>query len=225
MKNTKDIVIVGASSEVAIEFAKILNKEKYNVHKISSHQTSKPNVFVKDYLQDLNLITSYLNNLTNPIIFFFNGYLRENRPEYFPNIDELINTYKINFQVPQMIIDKLVKADKVCKFIVISSIAGIKPRYKNYYYGYTKKLLEDYVVNIQKQQYLILRFGKIETKMSKNHKNPPFKLSKFDCCKLILKNINKHGIVHPTIGLKFTNIFISALPIKIINLIESKLLK
>ena len=98
-------------------------------------------------------------------------------------------------------------------------MAAIKPRYKNFIYGNNKKKLE---VSIKKEgvKYLIIRYGKIFTKMSEGHKTPPFSLSALDAAKILIKKIEKRGVVYPNFGLFLISILIKLTPSKLINLIR-----
>ena len=94
----RDIVLIGASSDIAIEFSKNKFDEFVKVHKISTNSNFKSDLKVYDYLENINIIKSYISKLENPLVIFFNGYLKENRPYYKPNSSEIMLTLKINFE-------------------------------------------------------------------------------------------------------------------------------
>ena len=96
-------------------------------------------------------------------------------------------------------------------------MAAIKPREKNYIYGENKRKLELSVKSLKFNNYLIFRFGKIKTKMSEGHKNPPFTYDPDKASKIILKKMNKNEIVYPTFGLRFIAILLTIIPKKIID--------
>ena len=218
----KDIVLVGASSDIAIEFSKNEFDEFVKVHKISTNSNFHSDLKVYDYLENINIITKYFSKLENPLVIFFNGYLKENRPYYKPNSSEIMLTLKINFEIPYKLAEQLYSLNPETKFIFISSIAAIKPRFKNFIYGFSKQHLENSIKEMKGLNYLIIRFGKVNTRMSAGHKDPPFSLSKKLAAKLIYKNLNNNGLVHPTFGLKFSYLLINFLPITLINYIETK---
>lgn len=219
----QEFVIFGASSEIATEFYKLLKKSNYKVHKISLNDPENSCVKITNYINDIKSIKNYINNLENPTIIFFNGFLAENRPLYFPPSEEIDKTYQINFKIPSMIIDSLLSLKQVKKFIIISSVAAIKPRYKNFFYGLTKSMLENYLLSLPDIDYLIIRFGKVLTKMSKDHSNPPFVISKEVGAKLIIKNISKSGIIYPTFGLKISSKLIKIMPLRFLNFLEQRI--
>ena len=66
--------------------------------------------------------------------------------------------------------------------------------------------------------YLIVRFGQIETRMSENHKRPPSTLTKSAANKLF-NHIDKSGIIYVK-PFKINIDIYEALPIKIIDEIE-----
>ncbi len=219
--NEKDnIVLIGASSEISQEFIKLIG-EKQNIYKISTSSSYKENNYlhVKDYRDNLDEIISFIQKIDKPYIFFFNGYIAENRPKQNPDIIEIDNTIKINFLVPLAITHALqgVKKD-VKKYIYISSFAAAKLRYKNFIYGQSKLLLEQFVENSSIDNFLIIRFGKVNTSMSSEHKKTVFDMSKVKAANILEKYYKKKsGIVYPTTLIKVLSIAIKILPSKILK--------
>ena len=117
---------------------------------------------------------------------------------------------------------KLKEVDIVDKFIYISTMASIKPRFKNYVYGLSKKSLEESVKNIESIEYLIVRYGQIDTNMSKNHSKAPFSLNKIQASKILLKLIDSRGLKHANNKLLLVSILIKILPLKLLNYIENR---
>lgn len=215
---TKDIVLVGSSSELAIEFDTVINND-FKIHKISSKKDSCPDLLINNYIDDREKIVKFISNFVNPYIIFFNGYLKENRPFTSPSQKEIFETFNINFQIP-LLLTKLIKNQNIkAKYIYISSVATIKPREKNFIYGFAKQRLEKEVSELGVNA-LFLKFGKIKTNMSEKHVNPPFTLEKLSAAILIINSIDKQGIVFPTWGLKFMAICIKILPVTILDFIE-----
>ncbi len=223
MKNRNNIVIVGSSSEISEQFIKLIS-DKNNIYKISSNNYSKTNdcLYVKDYEEELEKIITFIQKIDNPYIFFFNGYIAENRPQKNPNTEEVNNTVKINFLIPYAITNALMEIKKdVKKYIYISSFAAVKLRYKNFIYGQSKLLLEEFVKNSSIKNFLIIRFGKIDTSMSLDHKNTIFDMSKEEAAEILEKFYEKKdGVVYPTVLIKILSIFIISLPKKIIKILN-----
>ena len=220
----KELVLIGSSSEVAEELNKKIEDNKFKTHTISSKVNSKPTLLINDYFEDYEKISTYISKLKNPYVIFFNGYLRENRPNYYPTMGEIFETFKINFRTPLFLTLKIDKNNKNTKFIYISTIASVKPREKNYIYGISKSLLEKSVSGLE-VDYLFLRFGKIKTKMSEKHSDPPFTLNKSEAASLILKSLDKEGIAYPKFGLKLVGSLIKIFPSNVLNFIEKNTLK
>jgi len=222
--NKKDnIVLIGASSEICQEFIKLIG-DKQNIYKISTCNPCEENNYlhVKDYRDSLEDIISFILKIDKPYIFFFNGYIAENRPNQNPDIIEIDNTIKINFLVPFAITHSLLAIEKdVKKYIYISSFAAVKLRYKNFIYGQSKLFLEQYVKNSSIDNFLIIRFGKVNTSMSSDHKKTVFDMSKVKAANILEKYYKKkNGIIYPTTLIKVLSIAINILPSKILKVLK-----
>ena len=143
----ENIAIIGGSSELAKSFINLVDTKKFNVFSISRTVNSemKQNSYLKvdDYILDSEKIINFLDNKKNLKIIFFNGFLAENRATQIPTSEEVSKTDFINFQVPYVLTRTFENNLKnVDKYIYISSMAAVKPRYKNYIYGLSKMKLE-----------------------------------------------------------------------------------
>ena len=223
MKKRNNIILVGASSEVSEEFVRKIDG-KHNIYKISSNnfgETTKT-LNVTDYLEEKLKIVNFIQEVDNPYIFFFNGYITENRPKQNPDIDEVKNTLKINFLVPYVITRSLLDVEKdVKKYIYISSFAAVKLRFKNFIYGQSKLLLEESIKSSPIDNFLIIRFGKINTSMSSNHAKTIFDMSKERAAEILEKFYEeKNGVIYPTILIRVLSIIMIILPKKIIRILN-----
>ena len=162
----------------------------------------------------------FVETIESPYIVFFNGFLAENRPSYSPTYNEIEETIYANYLTPFHLFDQMSKNTKVKKFIFISSMAAVKPRSKNYIYGLSKKTLEESVRKSGNLNYLIIRFGQIKTKMSQNHNEPPFTLTKDKASLKLLKLIDKGGLRYPSLSLLLVSFLIKILPSKLIDKLE-----
>jgi len=213
----KNLVLIGCSSEISLNFDSLLDKKKYNSYGITSSKIKNSSftevLTVNDYLEDLDEILRFLENKQNLTIIFFNGFLAENRDSQFPSITEILDTDRINFAVPYILADSFNrKLKNKSNYIFISSIAAATPRYKNYIYGLSKYKLEESIKNINLPSYLIIRFGKVKTKMSEGHKNPPFTISTHKASEFILDNLNKSGYIYTNTTLKIIAVILKLLP-------------
>ena len=213
-----NIVIIGSSSEISIEFQKLLDKKKSAFFTISRTNSNKKNhLTIQDYLTDIKKIISFINKIKTPTIIFFNGYLAENRETYNPNMNEIALTDYVNFQVPYVLTKSLSVNSSIKNFIYISSIAAVRPRIKNYIYGLSKNKLEKSLKFLNLDSYLVIRFGKVDTKMSKNHSSPPFSISSYKAAKIIFKKLNKKRYAYGNLGVLISRFLLPILPQKIIN--------
>jgi short-subunit dehydrogenase len=210
------IVIFGSSSEVAVELQKILKEKNFDFYSLSRSEIEKNlsnHTQLDDYLEDYDKIYTLFDQLGPTYVIFFNGFLAENRDQQIPNLSEIKKTDFLNFLVPYELSNRL-STDflNIKKFIYISSMSAIRPRYKNYIYGLSKRKLEESIKHLGLRSYLIFRFGKIKTQMSKTHKDAPFTMSAEQSAKVILNKLEKSGIVYGNTGLFIVSIIIKILP-------------
>ena len=221
-----NLVVIGANSEFSEVFLNIAKDSELKIYGISRKKinniTSENQLLVEDYIEDKEKILSFLSKVENASVIFFNGFLAENRPTYFPTDKEINKTIELNYLIPYQLTLEMVKKLKNYKFIYISSIAAVKPRYKNFIYGISKRNLEESVVKVNDLNYLIIRYGQIYTSMSKDHSKAPFSLSKEEAAKKLFKLINQNGKKYASNALLFSSLLIKFLPIKFINYIEGK---
>ena len=221
----KTYVLIGASSEISVEFIKlceIKSEDLLLISRIANPQFQNFNqLIINDYLKDKNLIFNKIKELNECIVIFFNGALYENRPKKYPSLKEIKKTEKINFEIPHKLTVKLNKeCENIKKYVYISSIAAAKLRYKNYIYGSNKKKLENKINEMNLSSFLIIRFGKVFTRMSEGHKTPPFSVSPKIAAELIYKNLSKEGLVYPKLGLKVISMILKVTPSFIIRFLK-----
>ncbi len=220
-------LLIGASSELAQETLLSLKKDGSRVLGISrekiNYEKFDDYLLVNDYIDDICDINKFVSKIENCYVIFFNGFLAENRKIKKPTIEDIVKTDLANFTIPYSLTSNFIKNLKnVKKYIYISSMAAIKPRNKNYIYGLSKRKLEVGILELGIENLLLIRFGKIKTRMSSEHKDAPFTLNKLKAAKLIKKNIYKKNVIYPTFGLYLMSIFIKILPLKVLNFVESK---
>jgi hypothetical protein len=217
----KNIALIGASSEIASSFIDISNQKGDKIYCVTSNNSFNKDCYKKliinDYIEDRDKVVSFLQNIENLTIIFFNGFLAENRKKQYPSVDEIVVTDKANFLVPYHFSVAFKDFQNINNLIYISSIAAVKPRYKNYIYGLTKRKLEESIKKIGLYKFLIIRFGKVSTKMSSEHKNPPFVMSAYQASSFIYSNLNNSGTTYPKIGLFFTSLILKVMPVKLID--------
>lgn len=215
-------LIIGADSELAKAFIQFNSNKESEFFKISRNKVES-DLEIGDYIDDIDKVINYVKKLPFCYVIFFNGFLAENRPIQFPSTEETILTYKINFLIPFFLTQQLSQLENIEKYVYISSIAAIKPRFKNYIYGSTKKMLENSINSLGIKNVLFLRFGKIKTRMSKDHKDLLFTLSKKEAAGLIYRKIKHTGITYPNYKLLLISFALRLLPVKFLNSIEKSL--
>ena len=220
----KNFILIGANSEFATAFADKLIKINHKVYGVSRafvpYLNKKEQIQLKNYDEKSTELSYFVETIESPYIVFFNGFLAENRPSYSPTYKEIEETIYANYLTPLHLFDQICKNTNIKKFIFISSMAAVKPRNKNYIYGLSKKILEESVKKSGNLNYLIVRFGQIKTKMSQNHNEPPFTLTKDKASLKLLKLIDKRGLHYPSYSLFIISFLIKILPIKLIDKIE-----
>ena len=72
-------------------------------------------------------------------------------------------------------------------------------------------------------KFLIIRYGLIHTRMSYGHTAPPFSFDPEKASEILLKSIEKEGIIYPNYKLLIMSLLIQFIPIKFIDLIEQRM--
>lgn len=219
-----NLVLIGANSEFAISYAEYLDNKSINFYQVTRKKIPNRNLdrqlIVNNYLDEIEEIINFLRGIDNPEIYFFQGFLAENRPHYYPSNQEIKKTIEINYSVPYKITEAIHRNLKVNKFIYISSMASVRPRLKNFIYGLSKQNLEKNIKQINNLNYLIVRFGQIHTSMSKDHNKAPFSLSKQEASGRLFKIRKFNGLKYATKSLFITGTIIRILPRKLIDYLE-----
>ena len=222
----KKFVLIGANSEIAQELITFLLKLNFKVYVVSRKEieifkSCHGTLFIDSYIKDLNKIISFLKEIEIFTIIFFNGILFENRPKKFPSENEIRLTFEVNYLIPYTLTEKILSSNLLVeKYIYLSSIAAVRPRYKNFIYGSSKRLLEINIKNLIKTPYLIIRFGLVKTKMSRGHKIPPFSLTSFEAANIIANYLHKEKIIYPNFKLKILSNFLKIIPTYIFQKIK-----
>ena len=83
-------VIIGSGSEISQSFQNLLYEKDQTFFTISRTKNINQNhLVVDDYLRDREKILEFINEIINPTIIFFNGFLAENRGTYSPKLNEI----------------------------------------------------------------------------------------------------------------------------------------
>ena len=224
----KKICLIGASSDLGVEVAKVCeSRNMYQVFGVSRQESRNTSLYeeiliVSDYESDREMIGDFVakHNVTD--IILFNGFIgKNNKP-----VEKIV---EINLSIPLSLINSIeMNADGNTTYTIISSLATSRPRAKNYIYGLSKYLLEESIRNRDVGKYIIFRSGFIRTKMTADHKEPPFAKNPEEVADKLIKAISdnkkKVSIVYSSLPiLLLFNIF-KVIPLSILNAIEKRLI-
>jgi len=172
-----NLLIVGSSSEVAIDLIKELIKHKrLKIYTLSRKKNSYKNHYLIEDYNEKNLI--YLKKKIKKTKFdktiFFNGYQKFSILSYM-NMRLINKIFKINFLVPLQIWSFLFKNEMLTNNssnIFIGSIAAELNEVGNAYYSLAKSLLHKSVNILNNEQkkrhnFYIVSLGMVRNKMSK----------------------------------------------------------
>jgi len=211
-----NILIIGANSEISHYFKNYCENKGHEVFIITRNKElqsiNNNKLIVEDYLVEKEKIKHFIKELKNPVVIFFNGVLFENRPFKTPTQEEIKLTNYVNFTVPYELYKYIDKSKTVKKFVFMSSMAAIRLRNKNYVYGKSKQNLEKNVLESSKNNILIIRFGKVFTSMSKDHKTPPFSMTPNKAALKVYKSLHKENIIYGNLGLNVISKLIKITP-------------
>ena len=91
----KNFVLFGGNSEFCKTFIDLSKHKGYKVWGVSRKKIDNLSIdnqlLVSDYFKESTRILDFLKKIDQPYIFFFNGFLAENRPSYSPTIKEIKN--------------------------------------------------------------------------------------------------------------------------------------
>ena len=223
----KRICLIGSSSDLGVEVAKVCKSqnmfEVFGVSRQESRNKSlyEENLIISDYESDKEMIANFVakHNVTD--IIFFNGFIgNDNKP-----VEKIV---EINLSIPLSLINSIEKnADENITYTIISSLATSRPRAKNYIYGLSKYILEESIRNRDVGKYIIFRSGFIRTKMTADHKEPPFAKNPEEVADKLIKaigdNEKKVSIVYSSLAILLLFHVFKVIPLSILNAIEKKL--
>ena len=177
---------------------------------ISSYETSKQE------------ITNFIQENKISDIILLNGYIGKNNHP----VEKIV---RINLSLPLALINYFEESDiENITYTIISSLAASRPREKNFVYGLSKYMLEESLLSRPTGKYIIFRSGFIRTKMTKDHKEPPFSKSSEQVAEKIIKaltnNRRRISIKYSSFQIMFLFYLFKVIPLYILNTIERKLL-
>jgi len=189
----KTVLVLGASSDIGVELIKILVKKKYLItahynsnHKILSRIKKKYKnlkLIKKNFenLNEKNIKTFCETNLKNNYGIFVNliGYVDNVSYEKF-NLNNLINSIKINSIIPMIILKEILNKMIYYKFGRILNCSSIGVKFgggkKSFNYSYSKhasEFIPSSIKKLAKKNILInnIRIGLTDTKIHNSLKS------------------------------------------------------
>lgn len=192
VKKNKEVLILGASSDIGIEVVNLFLKYNWNVYAHYNNNADKLKKILKNQKKSLFLIKSDLSNdrsvknlidnvKKKNIASYVNlvGYLDNKSFQNF-NITDIVKTLKINTLNPLLIQRALIKKMLKLKFGRILNISSIGVKYGGskytFNYSFSKKALEyfpKYLKDLTRNNILnnVLRIGVVNTKLLKKVKS------------------------------------------------------
>jgi len=226
--SSKNICLIGASSDLGIEIAKLCKEiDGLYVYGVSQSNAEIDGLYesvlsISSYDTRKQEITAFVRENEISDIILLNGYIGKNNHP----VEKIV---QINLSIPLALISHLEDSNlKNITYTVISSLAASRPRDKNYVYGLSKYMLEESLLSRKTGRYIIFRSGFIRTKMTKDHKEPPFSKNPEQVAKKIINSITNNqkriSIKYSSFQVMFLFYIFKVIPLYILNTIERKLL-
>ncbi len=236
----KTVLIIGANSDIAKEISNVFLEKKYFLHLMTRNDEdlilhNKNNLFkekCKVYKFDPKNHKEFSERISNmkpspEICIIANGYMGKSNLDYnfFEDFEKIV---KVNFLDPailsKMVIDFYLSNKIDGNISIISSVAGIRGRAKNYIYGASKSAITTFFSGLRQKYskenitFTSIILGFVNTRMTKKEKINKFLNSspKKVAIKIVTAIENKKEIYFP---------FKWKIIMFIINLIPEKIFK
>ena len=237
-KQYSNVMLIGSTSEIGISIVNNLNLTESNSLILVGRNNPNPLIFdgkindisfIKvDFENDLDVENAFskISKIKQiDLVIIAAGYLPPENSEL--NLDEITKTFNINSLVTIKFIAHITKfllKAKKGDILYISSVAGIRPRIRNFTYGASKSVIDFYVNGMRSKHantninFFILKPGYVFTKMSKDFKPAPFATDKNKVAKIAVKQLtkNKEIMFAPRL-LNYLFLILKPIPNKIFN--------
>ena len=234
----RNVILIGSTSEIGIAIVNELKINELETLTLVGRKNPDPSIFkikIKkinfiqvDFEDEEEISKSFISiDAIRAIDFaiFAAGYLPPENSEF--NQKEITKTFQVNSISTIKYISHLTKyllKQNNGDILYISSVAGLRPRIRNFTYGASKNLVEFYTKGLRNKytdsgiNFFIVRPGFVFTKMSNNFKPAPFAIDKRSVAKIVINGLNKKvlNIYAPSI-LKYLFLILKLIPNKIFN--------
>jgi decaprenylphospho-beta-D-erythro-pentofuranosid-2-ulose 2-reductase len=237
-KQFKNVVLVGANSDIGISIINHLpladNAKLYLIGRTepSSNRFSKLNLSTKFEYCDLENLPGVKEIFNDPskftnidLVIIAAGYLpNENLELDLDNIEKTIMTNSLASIILLSGFVKIMNDGRNGQILVLSSVASIRPRIRNFTYGASKATLDFYSIGIQNKfkmsnvKISIARPGFVFSKMTSNFRPAPFAIDLEAIAKILVKGLLKEKrTIYAPRKLKVIMGFVKFLPRSIFN--------
>jgi decaprenylphospho-beta-D-erythro-pentofuranosid-2-ulose 2-reductase len=237
-KRYSNVMLIGSTSEIGISIVNKLSFTESNSLFLVGRNNPDPLIFdgkIKDIAfikvdfennLDVEVAFSKINKIKQiDLVIVAAGYLPPENSEL--NLDEITKTFNINSLVTIKFIAHLTKfllKNKKGDILYISSVAGIRPRIRNFTYGASKNVVDFYINGLRSKyeksgvNFLILKPGYVFTKMTRNFKPAPFATTKEKVSKIaVTKRGHKNKDIYAPKILRHIFLILKKLPKQIFN--------
>lgn len=234
----KNIILIGSTSEIGIAIINELKINEIETLNLVGRKNPDPSIFnikIKkinfirvDFEDEIEISKSFesideIKELDFAIVAA--GYLPPENSEL--NQAELSKTFQINSISTIKYISYLTKyflKQNNGDILFISSVAGLRPRVRNFTYGASKSVLDFYTKGLRNKyansgvNFFIVRPGFVFTKMSKNFKPAPFAIDKRLVAEIVINGLNKKVLnIYAPRKLKYVFLILKLIPNKLFN--------
>jgi len=237
-KSFSTVVLIGSTSEIGIAILSKLNYTSTSkivfigrkVPKQTIYSTSNQEVeFIECDLLENEAVNNALKSLEKlnsiDLVIVAAGYLPLENQEF--NCLEVHKALMINaVSIPLIIasVMKIMQYQTSGKILLISSVAAMRPRIRNFTYGASKNTADFFTVGLinkfrnSKTRVKILRPGFVYTKLTRDFKPAPFAISSQEVAKIAVQGIfKKQEVIYAPKKLRVVMLILKILPRSIFN--------
>jgi decaprenylphospho-beta-D-erythro-pentofuranosid-2-ulose 2-reductase len=224
----QNVLVLGSTSEIANAIVdNLLLSSDGNVIRLGLSSTSD---FFLDLSKPLDAfgLSEFLSGQDLDLVIIASGILGGTPADM--SLEEIDSMLKINFSnavIFLSLLSAILKKQGHGSILVISSVAGLRPRQSNYIYGASKSGLDFYARGLANELHecgicvSILRPGFVKSKMTLGLKPAPFALDPKRVAQIAIAGLTKKKrIIYAPGILKFVFIVIKFLPQKIFSKLE-----
>lgn len=237
-KQFKNVVLVGANSDIGIS---IINKlplaDNAKLHLIgrtepSANRFNNLNISTKFEYCDLENLLDVKALFNDPskcinydLVIIAVGYLPNENLEL--DLESVEKTFMINSLVSIFLVSgfmKLMNDGRKGQILVLSSVASIRPRIRNFTYGASKATLDFYSIGLQNKfeksniRISIARPGFVFSKMTSNFKPAPFAIDLHATARFLVEGLlNEKRIIYAPKKLRIIMGIVKILPRSVFN--------